>query len=110
MMVRLKAPKIGDVVRVKDTEMHFYLPEGLPDGAEAVLVGRESGRYIVQAFGREWNVAMQCLVHEEEKCLDGVWLDAWDRRVQKAEARLRRIKADPPSCETTAGLGRGRNE
>ena len=41
MMVRLKAPKIGDVVRVKNCEIYFYLPQGLPEYTDAVLVGRE---------------------------------------------------------------------
>jgi hypothetical protein len=75
MMVRLKAPKIGDVVRVKNCEIYFYFPEGLLDRSEAVLVGREPGRYIVEAFGRTWNIPMQCVEHDEECFLDGHWLD-----------------------------------
>jgi hypothetical protein len=55
----LKAPKLGDVVRVKDCEIYFYLPEGLPDRTDAVLIGRESGRYIVRALGRDWKLASQ---------------------------------------------------
>ena len=53
MLVRLKPPKVGDVITVKNCEMHFYLPNGLPDRTQAVLVGHESGVYIVSALGRE---------------------------------------------------------
>jgi hypothetical protein len=91
MQVRLKAPKVGDVVRVKDGEMYFRLPAGLPDGSEAVLVGQDSGRYIVRAFGQDWNIAIQCLVHEEELLLGGRWLDRWDRRVRRAQAAIDRL-------------------
>jgi hypothetical protein len=87
MQVRLKAPRIGDVVIVKDCEMHFHLPAGLPDRTSAVLMGRDSGSYIVHAFGRNWNIPLQCVEHDEERCLNGVWLDRWDRRVRKVEAR-----------------------
>src|SRR2546423_1468139 len=93
MMVRLKSPKVGDVVRVKNCEMHFYLLDGLPDRSEAVLVGRESGRYIVHALGRDWNIAMQCVIHEEELLLKGRWLDQWDRRVPRVKAMIKRLDA-----------------
>jgi hypothetical protein len=49
---------------------------------------------------------MQCLVHEEEVCLDGVWLSKWDRRVQKAEVRLKAMKA----YEDARRLGHSRND
>src|SRR5262245_43105401 len=84
MQVRLRRVAIGETVTVKDSEMHFHLPEGLPDGAEAVCVGRESGRYIVQALGREWNIAMQSVRHVEEVLVNGVWLERYDRRAMKA--------------------------
>jgi|GraSoiStandDraft_4_1057263.scaffolds.fasta_scaffold1882974_1 hypothetical protein len=43
MMVRWKSPKIGDVVRVKNCDMNFFLPEGfriepMPSG----LVGNQA--------------------------------------------------------------------
>src|SRR2546423_5573619 len=91
MMVRLKSPKVGDIVRVKNCEMHFYLPDRLPDRSDAVLIGRESGRYIVHALGQDWNIAMQCIEHEEEMLLGGRWLDKWDRRVRRTRALLDRI-------------------
>jgi hypothetical protein len=77
----------GDVVTVKNCEMHFYLP----DRSEAVLVGRESGRYIFHALGRDWNIAMQCIEHEEEMPLGGRWLGKWDRRVRRAKAMIDRL-------------------
>jgi hypothetical protein len=93
MMMRLKAPKVGDVVRVKNCEIYFYLPEGLPDRSEAVLVGREPGRYVVSALGREWNIPMQYLEHDEECLLEGRWLDKSDRRVRRVQAMVRRMDA-----------------
>src|SRR5207302_943885 len=93
MMVRLKAPKIGEVVRVKNCEIYFYLPEGLPDRTDAVLVGREPGRYIVSGLGREWNIPMQCIEHDEEMLLSGRWLDRWDRRVRRVKAMVARMDA-----------------
>jgi hypothetical protein len=93
MMVRLKPPKIGEVVRMKNCEMYFYLPEGLPEYSDAVLVGRESGRYIVEAFGRTWNIAMQCVEHDEECLLQGRWLDQFDRRVRRVKAMVQRVDA-----------------
>lgn len=93
MQVRLKAPKVGDVVTVRSCTIYFYLPEGLPECTQAVLVGRESGRYIVSALGREWNIPMQCLEHEEERFYDGQWLDKWDRRVRRAQAHIDRLHA-----------------
>jgi hypothetical protein len=93
MQVRLKAPKFGDVVTVRDCEVYFHLPEGLPDRSQAVLVGREPGRYIVEAFGRTWDIAMQCVEHERELMLNGRWLDQWDRRVRRAQAYLDRMHA-----------------
>jgi hypothetical protein len=93
MQVRLKAPKIGEVVTVRDTEVYFHLPEGLPHRSEAVVVGREPGRYIVSALGREWNIPMQCVEHEEEWLYDGRWLDKWDRRVRRAQALIDRMHA-----------------
>lgn len=124
MMVRLKAPRVGDVVTVTNCEMHFYLPAGLPDRTEAVLVGREPGRYIVLALGREWNIPMQCVVHVEEECMDGSgfgdlirqrfpriavhmkekrWLDRWDRRVRKAEEMLERMQVADARRSVAAG-------
>ena len=93
MQMRWKSPRIGDRVRVKDCEMHFYLPDGLPDRTDAVLVGRESGRYIIEAFGRTWNIAMQCVDHQEEFLLQGRWLDKSDRRVCRVRAMVRRVDA-----------------
>jgi hypothetical protein len=93
MMVRLKAPRIGDVVRVKNCEIYFYLPEGLPDHSEAVLVGRAPGRYIVEAFGQMWNIPMQCVEHDEECLLDGRWWDKWDRRIRRVKALADRMDA-----------------
>src|SRR3954471_15992333 len=95
LMVRLKPPKIGDVVTVKNCEMHFNLPDGLPDRSEAILVGRESGRYIVYALGRDWNIAMQCIEHREEMLLGGRWLDRWDRRVRRVQAMIGRLNVQP---------------
>lgn len=93
MQVRLKTPKSGDVVTVRDTEVYFYLPEGLPHRTQAVFLRMEPGRYIVHALGREWNIPMQCVEHEEERCLNGVWLDNWDRRVRRAQAYIDRMHA-----------------
>jgi hypothetical protein len=93
MMVRLQSPKIGDVVRVRSCEIYFYLPEGLPEWTDAVLVGRESGRYIVSALGRDWTIAMQCVEHDEEMLLGGRWLDRMDRRVRRVQAMVRRMDA-----------------
>lgn len=93
MQMRLKPPRIGDVVLVKNSEVYFYLPEGLPDRSNAVLVGREPGRYIVEAFGRKWNIPMQCVEHEVEMFLGGRWLDKWDRRVRRVQALLDRAHA-----------------
>ena len=93
MQVRLKAPKPGDVVTVRDTEVYFYLPEGLPDRTQAEFVRQESGRYIVRALGREWNIPMQCIEHEEERFYEGRWLDKWDRRVRRAQALIDRMHA-----------------
>lgn len=70
MQVRLKAPKVGDVA-VVNNEVYFYLPEGLPHRTQAVLVGHAPGRYIVRALGRDWNIAMQCVEHEQEWCYAG---------------------------------------
>ena len=86
MQLRWKRPLIGDVVTVRDCEMYFHLPDGLRDGTRAILVGDDSGRYIVQALGRDWNIPMQCLKHEEEFNLNGLWLPRDDRRLQKAMA------------------------
>lgn len=91
MQVRLKMPKPGDVVRVRNCEIYFYLPEGLPDRTDAVLVGREPGRYVVSALGREWNIPMQCVEHDEEMLLGGRWLDKWDRRVRRVKAMVNRM-------------------
>ena len=88
MQVRLKAPKVGDVVTVRSCTIYFYLPDGLPERTEAVMVGREPGRYIVSALGREWNIPMQCVEHEEERFYDGQWLNKWDRRVRRAQAYI----------------------
>jgi hypothetical protein len=93
MQVRLKAPKIGDVVTVRNTEVYFYLPEGLPHRTQAVLVGHAPGRYIVRALRRDWNIAMQCVEHEEEWFYAGQWLDKWDRRVRRAQALIDRLHA-----------------
>ena len=93
MQVRLKAPRIGDVVTVRDCEVYFHLPVGLPDRSRAVLVGRAPGRYIVEACGRTWNIAMQCVEHERELMLNGRWLDQWDRRVRRAQAYIDRVHA-----------------
>jgi hypothetical protein len=93
MQVRLKAPRIGDVVMVRDCEVYFHLPDGLPDRSQAVLVGREPGRYIVEAFGRTWNIATQCVEHDEEWFYEGRWLDKWDRRVRRAQALIDRVHA-----------------
>jgi hypothetical protein len=91
MQVRLKAPRIGDVVTVVNAEVYFYLPKGLTHRTQAVLVGRAPGRYIVEALGRTWNIAMQCVEHEKELMLNGRWLDQWDRRVRRARAHIDRI-------------------
>lgn len=93
MMVRLKRPQIGDVVRVRDCEIYFHLPEGLPDKTDAVYVGHESGRYIVRALGRDWNIPMQCIEHDEEMLLGGRWLDKWDRRVRRVKMLIDRLDA-----------------
>jgi len=60
---------------------------------DAVLVGRDSGRYIVHALGRDWNIATQCVEHEEEMLLGGRWLDKWDRRVRRVKAMVARTDA-----------------
>jgi hypothetical protein len=91
MQVRLKAPKMGDVVTVRSAKIYFYLPEGLPEFTRAVLVGHDSGRYIIEALGRKWNIAMQCVEHDEEWLYDGRWLDKWDRRVRRAQALIDRL-------------------
>jgi hypothetical protein len=83
----------GDLVRVRDCEIYFHLPEGLPDKTDAVYVGHESGRYIVRALGRDWNIPMQCLEHQEEMLLGGRWLDSWDRRVRRTQEMIDRLDA-----------------
>ena len=93
MQVRWKLPKPGDVVTVRSGTMYFYLPEGLPEWTEAVYVRHEPGRFIVSALGREWNIPMQCLEHEEERLYDGQWLNKWDRRVRRAQAMIDRMRA-----------------
>lgn len=92
MMVRWKAPRIGDDVVVRSSEIYFQLPHGLPEFTRAVLVGREPGRYIVEALGRIWNIPFQCLEHEEECLLHGRWIDKGDRRVRRVKAMLDRIQ------------------
>lgn len=86
MQVRLRPCKVGDVVTVKNCD-----PE-LPDRTEAVVVGHDSGRVIVEAFGKQWNVAMQCVDNGQELWVNGVWLDQHDRRAQKALAMERRAQ------------------
>lgn len=93
MQVRLKPPKVGDVVTLKNCEIYFYLPDGLPDRTQAVYVRHVPGRYIVEALGREWSIPMQCLEHEEERFYDGRWLNKWDRRVRRAQALIDRKHA-----------------
>jgi hypothetical protein len=43
---------------VKNCDIYFYLPDRLPDSSDAVVVGHESGRIIVEAFGKQWNLAL----------------------------------------------------
>ena len=93
MPVRWKEPKPGERVRVKNCEIYFYLTPGLPDQTDCTLIRRETGCYIVEALGRQWEIPLQCLVHEEERQLNGVWLDARDRRVQKSQAMIDRLHA-----------------
>jgi hypothetical protein len=83
MQMRWRRPLIGDRVTVQDCEMYFYLPDGLPHGSRAILVGYDSGRYIVRALGRDWNIPMQCLVHNEEFEIGGRWLPATDYQARK---------------------------
>lgn len=78
---------------VKNCEIYFYLPDELPDRSQAVVVGRDSGRIIVEAFGRQWNLAMQCVDNGEEYFCHGEWLDKNDRRVRKALAKETRERA-----------------
>ena len=100
MQVRLKAPKPGDVVTVKNCQIYFYLADGLPDRTQAVFLRQEPGRYIVSALGREWNIPMQCIEHEEERLLGGQWLDKWDRRVRRAQAMVDRMHAHHQSTRS----------
>jgi hypothetical protein len=72
MQMRLKAPAFGEVETVRNCGSHFRLPPGLPEFAGAVLLGHESGRYIVHAFGRDWNIALQCVKHER-RCVSMVF-------------------------------------
>ena len=70
--------------------MAEYLPDELPDHTQAVVVGRDSGRIIVEAFGRQWDLPMQCVHNGAEYFLNDCWLDQDDRRVKKALAAGRR--------------------
>lgn len=90
MQVRLRPCKVGDVVTVRNTEIYFYLPPELPDRTTAVVVGRDSGRIIVEALGKQWDVPMQCVDNGQELWVNGVWLDQHDRRAQKALPMERR--------------------
>jgi hypothetical protein len=83
VQVRLRPCKFGDVVTVKNCKMHFYLPDGLPDRSKAVVVGHTGGRIIVEAFGRTWNVAMQCVDNGADYFCNDQWLDQHDRRCKK---------------------------
>lgn len=86
MLFRPKPYAVGDRIRLKDC--HAYpLPPWLPAGTEAVVTGRDIGRTIVRVGDDEWNLAMQNIDSGSEFFLNGQWLDASDRRVQKARAR-----------------------
>lgn len=94
MEVRLRPCKIGDIVTVRNTEIYFYLPDGLPDGTLAVVVGKDSGRVIVEALERRWDLPMQCVDNGRDFFVQGQWLDSQDRRAQKALARESRTRAN----------------
>lgn len=90
VQMRLRQPKPGDVVTVRSCSIYFYLPPGLPEFASAKIVGHESGRYIVEYAGEQWNIPMQCVDAGADVFLNGAWLDRNDRRVQKAMVRRAR--------------------
>jgi hypothetical protein len=92
MQVRLRPCNFGDRVTVKNCEIYFYLPDGLPDHSEAVVVGHQSGRVIVEALGKQWNLPMQCVDNGADYFCNGQWLDQHDRRVRKELAREQMFK------------------
>jgi hypothetical protein len=104
MMVRLMSPKIGDVVRVRSCELCFYLPNGLPEYTDTLLVGRVPGRYIAHAVGRDWNIATQCVEHEEEMLLGGRWLLSASAIVEIDRANILEPFAHCPPCRACSGL------
>src|SRR5678815_3178073 len=106
MHVRLKWPKIGELVRMRNADMYFRLPVGLQDGDEGILKAYESGRYIVSARGRDWNIAFQCVVHQEERFLHGQWLDRWDPRVRREETRRKRMRDGERRAKTNVTVSR----
>jgi hypothetical protein len=85
--VRLKDFGPGSEVRLKDC-VSYPLPRPFEVGELVKVVSRDTGVVVVERDGLQYRVPLTNVDPGSDRWLNGVWLDEWDRRVRKAQARI----------------------
>jgi hypothetical protein len=85
--VRLKAFGPGSEVRLKDC-VSYPLPRPFEEGELVKVVSRDTGSVVIERDGLQYWVPLTNIDPGCDLWLNGVWLDQWDRRVRKAQARI----------------------
>jgi hypothetical protein len=89
--VRLKKFGPGSEVRLHNC-VSYPLPVGFEEGEIVTVVARETGAVTIERDGAHYSLPLTNIDPGCDRCLNGVWLDNWDRRVRKAEARLEMMR------------------
>ena len=79
------------MVRMKNC-VSYPLPQPFAEGELVNVVARDIGAVIVERDGRHYRVPLTNVDPGSDRQLDCVWLDQWDRRVRKVEARLEAMR------------------